>query len=173
MLEVRTFWTVSHKKHGGTNSTLAPGLSCSLVELARPGDIYQEDQGDIGSEKEGSHRLKYFIFPYFSSWISQNIKQTDFLHKWPGFIKDRILIWNIHDPQLSSISLGWGNEVNLLHISAKKLIIKIQIIVLRFINSNQIFLKKHSSRKNVSLIRYLGYWSSIWNTYFIQQQDTK
>lgn len=141
MLEVRTFWKVSPKKEGRTNSILAPGLSCSLDELAHPGHTYQEDKGDRGSEKEGSPRLKYFIFPYFSSWISQNRKQTDFLQKWPGFIKDRILIWNIHDPQLSSISLGWGNEANLLHISAKKLIIKIQIIVLRFIKSNQIFLK--------------------------------
>lgn len=173
MLEVRTLQKVSHKKYGWTNSIPAPELSCSPDELARPGDIYQEDKGDRGSEKEGSPRPKYFIFPYFSSWISQNRKQTDFLQKWPGFIKDRILIWNIHDPHLSNISLGWGNEANLLHISAKKLIIKIQIIVLRFINSNQIFLKKHSSRKNVSLIRYLGYQSSIWNTYFIQQQDTK
>jgi len=135
---------VSHKKYGGMNSILAPRLSCSPEELAHPGDIYREGKGDRSSEKEGSPRLKHFIFPYFSSWISQNRKQTDFLHKWPGFIKDRILIRNIHDPQLSNISLGWGNEVNLLHISAKKLIIKIQIIVLRFINSNQIFLKKHS-----------------------------
>lgn len=147
----------------------APGLSCSPDELRHPGDIYQEDKGGRSNKKEGSPTLKYFIFPYFISCISQNRKQTYFLQKWPGFIKDRILIWNIHDPQLSSISLGWGNEENLLHISAKKLIIKIQIIVLRFVNSNQIFLKKHSSRKNVNLIRYLGYQSSIWNTYFIQQ----
>lgn len=164
---------MSHKKYGWTKPIPAPALSCSPDKLAHPGDIYQEDKGDRSSKKEGSPRLKYFTSPYFTSCISQNRKQTHFLQKWPGFIKDRILIWNIHDPQLSSISLGWGNEANLLRISAKKLIIKIEIIVLRFVNSNQIYLKKHSSRKNVNLLRNLGYQSSIWNTYFIQQLDTK
>lgn len=46
--------------------------------------------------------------------------------------------------------------MNLLHISAKKLIIKIQIIILRFINSNQIFLKKTLQQEECKSHKILG-----------------